>query len=136
MPITISEQNGGVLIGVRVIPRASKSEIIGESRTDFWVGPIITAGFSVLSVDGNSATVSLDPERVIVGAIFIVESFWGEYTLDYAGLNPIFYDFKTVHCDTMGELIDKLRETQKEYQRRRDLERADSLETLGNELKT
>ena len=30
MPITISEQNGGVAFGVRVIPRASKSEIIGE----------------------------------------------------------------------------------------------------------
>ena len=30
MAITISEQNGGVLLGVRVIPRASKSEITGE----------------------------------------------------------------------------------------------------------
>ena len=30
MPVEIEERNGGVIFNVRVIPRASKSEIVGE----------------------------------------------------------------------------------------------------------
>jgi hypothetical protein len=112
-----------------------KSELLGEAqdRDWSWVVPIATAGFTVISNCAAEATLALDPERTF-GGIFVVEKFWDGFRLDYAGMDPIFYDFKSVHCDSMGELIDKIRETQQELIRRRNLEKIDSLETLKGEL--
>jgi hypothetical protein len=112
-----------------------KGEIIGEARDrDWsWIVPIQVAGFTVISNCESEATLALDPERTF-GGLFVVEKFWDGFKIDYAGMDPIFYDFKAVHCDSVGELVDKLKETQKELIRRRNLERADSLEILKSEI--
>ena len=46
MPLQIVESNGGVSFGIRVVPRASKSEIVGE------VGGILRVRISAPPVDG------------------------------------------------------------------------------------